>query len=77
LACVISITDSIALDQAKKADEEISAGKYKGLLHGIPYGLKDLFAVKSTKTTWGAAPYKSQRIEEDAYVYTKLKEAGA
>lgn len=43
LACVISITDSIALDQAKKADEEISAGKYKGLLHGIPYGLKDLF----------------------------------
>lgn len=77
LACVISITDSIALDQAKKADEEISAGKYKGLLHGIPYGLKDLFAVKSTKTTWGAAPYKNQRIEEDAYVYTKLKEAGA
>lgn len=77
LACVISITDSIALAQAKQADDEISTGKYKGLLHGIPYGLKDLFAVKSTKTTWGAAPYKNQRIEEDAYVYTKLKEAGA
>ncbi|MBX9734212.1 MAG: amidase [Chitinophagaceae bacterium] len=77
LACVISITESIALEQAKRADEEIGAGKYKGLLHGIPYGLKDLFAVKSTKTTWGAAPYKNQQIEEDAYVYTKLREAGA
>jgi Asp-tRNA(Asn)/Glu-tRNA(Gln) amidotransferase A subunit family amidase len=46
-------------------------------LHGIPYGLKDLFAVKGTKTTWGAAPYKDQMIDEDAYVYTKLKDAGA
>ena len=77
LQCVISITEDIAMAEAKQADEEIAAGKYRGPLHGIPYGLKDLFAVKGTKTTWGAAPYKDQRIEEDAYVFTKLKEAGA
>ena len=77
LQCVISIQEDIAYQQAKKADEEISKGYYRGLLHGIPYGLKDLFAVKGTKTTWGAAPYQNQVIEEDAYVYTRLKEAGA
>jgi Asp-tRNA(Asn)/Glu-tRNA(Gln) amidotransferase A subunit family amidase len=77
LQCVISITEAIAMAQAKQADAEIAKGKYRGLLHGIPYGLKDLFAVKGTKTTWGAAPYKEQTIEEDAFVYTKLKEAGA
>lgn len=77
LQCVISITEDLAFQQASQADKEIAAGKYKGPLHGIPYGLKDLFAVKGTKTTWGAAPYKEQTIEEDAYVYTKLKEAGA
>ena len=77
LQCVISITDSIALDEARRADKEIAAGKYRGPLHGIPYGLKDLFAVKNTTTTWGAAPYKTQIIDDNAYVYTKLKEAGA
>lgn len=77
LQCVISIQEDIAFQQAKKADEEIAKGQYKGLLHGIPYGLKDLFAVKGTKTTWGAAPYQNQVIEEDAYVYIRLKEAGA
>ena len=77
LQCVISITEDIAMAEARQADAEIAAGKYRGPLHGIPYGLKDLFAVKGTKTTWGAAPYKDQRIDEDAYVYLKLKEAGA
>lgn len=77
LQCVISITESIALEQAKAADDEIASGKYRGPLHGIPYGLKDLFSVKGTKTTWGAAPYKNQMIDEDAYVYNRLKEAGA
>jgi len=77
LQCLISLTENLALEQAKQADAEIAAGKYKGLLHGIPYGLKDLFAVKGTKTTWGAEPYKNQIIDEDAYVYAKLKEAGA
>ena len=77
LQCVISLQEDIAYAQAKKADEEIAQGKYRGLLHGIPYGLKDLFAVKGTKTTWGAAPYKNQTIDEDAFVYTQLKNAGA
>ena len=77
LQCVISVTEEIALQQAKAADAEIAKGKYRGPLHGIPYGLKDLFAVKGTKTTWGAAPYKDQTIDEDSYVYTKLKESGA
>ncbi|WP_153798163.1 amidase [Foetidibacter luteolus] len=77
LQCTISITEELAMAQAKQADAEIAKGQYRGLLHGIPYGLKDLFAVKGTKTTWGAAPYKNQLIDEDSYVYTKLKEAGA
>ena len=72
LQCVISLTEAIAMQQAAQADAEIANGKYRGPLHGIPYGLKDLFAVKGTKTTWGAAPYKDQRIEEDAFVYTKV-----
>lgn len=77
LQCVISLTEDIAMHQAAKADKEIAAGKYRGLLHGIPYGLKDLFAVKGTKTTWGAEPYKDQVIDNNSYVYSKLKEAGA
>ena len=77
LQCVISITKDIALKQARQADKEMAEGKYRGPLHGIPYGLKDLFSVKGTKTTWGAAPYKDQVIEEDAFVYKKLREAGA
>lgn len=77
LQCVISVTEEIALQQARQADAEIAAGKYRGPLHGIPYGLKDLFAVKGTKTTWGAAPYKNQVIEQDAFVYTQLQNAGA
>ena len=77
LHCVVSLTEELAMQQAKQADELFSKGIDKGPLQGIPYGLKDLFAVKGTKTTWGAEPYKNQSIEEDAFVYTKLKEAGA
>lgn len=77
LQCVVSLTDSLALAQAAAADAELASGIYRGPLHGIPYGLKDLFAVKGTKTTWGAEPYKNQVINEDAYVYQRLKEAGA
>ncbi len=77
LQCVISTTEELAMEQAKQADAEMAAGKYRGPLHGIPYGLKDLFAVKGTKTTWGAAPYKDQIVDEDAFVYKQLKEAGA
>jgi Asp-tRNA(Asn)/Glu-tRNA(Gln) amidotransferase A subunit family amidase len=77
LQCVVSLTESIAMEQAKQADEDFKKGIDKGPLQGIPYGLKDLFAVKGTKTTWGAQPYRNQSIEDDAYVYTRLKEAGA
>lgn len=77
LHCLISLTEEIAMEQAKEADAEIAKGKYRGPLHGIPYGLKDLFAVKGTKTTWGAAPYKDQVIDEDAFVYKQLKASGA
>ena len=77
LHCVISITEETALLQAKRADDEISRGKYRGLLHGIPYGVKDLIAVKGTKTTWGAAPFKNQEIDQTATVVEKLEKAGA
>lgn len=77
LHCVISFTEEKALAQARLADEEIKKGKYRGPLHGIPYGIKDLFAVKGTKTTWGSTPYKDQSIDEDAFVYKKLEAAGA
>ncbi|MEO6550180.1 MAG: amidase [Ferruginibacter sp.] len=77
LECVITLTSELALQQAKQADAELKMGKYRGPLHGIPYGLKDLFAVKGFKTTWGAVPYKEQVIDEDAFVYTQLKNAGA
>lgn len=77
LQSVITLTEDLAMQQAKQADEEIKKGIYKGPLHGIPYGLKDLFAVKGYKTTWGSTPYKDQVIDEDSYVYTQLKNAGA
>ncbi|GAB4091421.1 amidase [Flaviaesturariibacter terrae] len=77
LQSVITLTEDRALEEARQADAEIRAGKWRGPLHGIPYGLKDLFAVKGYKTTWGSAPYKDQVLEDDAYVYTQLKKAGA
>ncbi|MBC7827276.1 MAG: amidase [Chitinophagaceae bacterium] len=77
LECIITLTEELALQQAKQADIDLQKGIYKGPLHGIPYGLKDLFAVKGYKTTWGSTPYKDQIINEDAFVYTKLKNAGA
>lgn len=77
LQCVVSLTEDIAMQQAAQADEDFRKGIDRGPLQGIPYGLKDLFAVKGTKTTWGAQPYKNQVIEEDAYVYKRLKDAGA
>lgn len=77
LHCVITITEERALRQAKLVDEEIAAGKYRGLLHGIPFGVKDLLSTKDYKTTWGATPFKDQLITEDATVITKLEDAGA
>lgn len=77
LLFAITITEDRALKQAQKADAEIAAGKYRGLLHGIPFGAKDLLATKDYKTTWGSVPYKNQTIDVDATVITKLEDAGA
>ena len=77
LHSVITLTEERALQQAKKADEEIAQGKYRGMLHGIPFGVKDLLATKTYKTTWGAEPFKDQVIDEDATVIKKLENAGA
>ena len=77
LLCVVTLTENLALQQAQKADDEIAAGKYRGHLHGIPYGVKDLFAVEGYKTTWGAKPFENQVIDKTATVVKKLDEAGA
>jgi Asp-tRNA(Asn)/Glu-tRNA(Gln) amidotransferase A subunit family amidase len=77
LECVITLTEELALAQAKRADEEIAAGRYRGPLHGIPWGAKDLLATKGIKTTWGAMPYKDQMIDTNATVVDRLEQAGA
>ena len=77
LNCVVTFLDDLAIAQAKQADAEIAAGKYKGPLHGIPWGAKDIIAVKGYKTTWGSGAYKEQMIHEDASVVEMLRDAGA
>ncbi len=77
LECVITLTEELALKQAAAADAEIARGKYRGPLHGIPYGAKDLLATKGYKTTWGSVPYKEQVIDQDATVIQRLEAAGA
>lgn len=77
IKAVISFTEERALRQAKAADEDIARGRYRGPLHGIPWGAKDLLAVKGYPTTWGAGPYRDQVIDEDATVVRRLDAAGA
>lgn len=77
LECVITLTEDLALEQAARADREIAEGHYRGPLHGIPWGAKDLLAKKGYPTTWGAMPYKDQVIDVDATVVRKLEDAGA
>ncbi|MEM7131712.1 MAG: amidase [Chloroflexota bacterium] len=77
LECVITLTEELALQQAKRADAEIKEGKIRSPLHGIPWGAKDLLATKGYPTTWGATPFKNQLIDEDAAVVRKLEDAGA
>jgi hypothetical protein len=72
-----TLTPDLALQQARAAEKEIAAGKYRGSLHGIPYAAKDLLAVKGYPTGWGARPYSDQRIDNDATVIKKLEAAGA
>ncbi|MBA2703951.1 MAG: amidase [Blastocatellia bacterium] len=77
LNCVVTLTEELALAQATETEREIKAGKYRGPLHGIPWGAKDLFATKGIKTTWGAEPYRDQVIDYDATVVERLRDAGA
>jgi Asp-tRNA(Asn)/Glu-tRNA(Gln) amidotransferase A subunit family amidase len=77
LNCVVTLTEDLALAQAAEADREIRAGRYKGPLHGIPWGAKDLFATRGIATTWGAAPFRNQVFDYDATIVERLREAGA
>lgn len=77
LTCVVTLTEELALEQAEKADQGIRRGEYRGPLHGIPWGVKDLFATKGIPTTWGAEPYRDQVIDYDATVVERLRDAGA
>jgi Asp-tRNA(Asn)/Glu-tRNA(Gln) amidotransferase A subunit family amidase len=77
LLCVVTLTEDLAMRLAREADKEIAAGNYRGPLHGIPWGIKDLAAVKGYPTTWGAAPFKDRIIDTDATVVTRLTQAGA
>src|SRR3989475_7374822 len=75
--CVVTVTPERALAEAATADRELRAGRVRGPLHGIPYGVKDLLAAKGYPTTWGAEPYRSQSFDEDATVVARLGAAGA
>jgi Asp-tRNA(Asn)/Glu-tRNA(Gln) amidotransferase A subunit family amidase len=77
LFCVVSLLRDRAMAHARAADAEIARGRYRGPLHGIPWGAKDLLAVAGAPTTWGAAPYREQRFDEDATVVQRLDAAGA
>ena len=77
LKAVITLIEEEAINKAKSADEEISKGNYRGPLHGIPYGVKDLVSVEGYPTTWGATPYKDQILEETATIIKRFDEAGA
>lgn len=77
LECVVTLTEELALRQARQADAEIAAGHYRGPLHGIPYGAKDLLAAKGLPTTWGCAPYTNQVLGQNATVIERLERAGA
>ena len=77
LLCAVTITEDLAMRQAREADREIASGHYRGPLHGIPYGIKDLAAARGYPTTWGAAPFKDRVMDMDATVVSRLRDAGA
>lgn len=77
LKCVVNLTEELALKQARRADDEIAAGKYRGPLHGIPWGAKDLMAVPDYPTTWGAPQYEKQKLDYTSTVAQRLEAAGA
>ncbi len=77
LKCVVTLTEELAMTQAERADREIAAGRYRGMLHGIPWGAKDIIAWPGYKTTWGAGHYQDQMLDVKATVARRLEEAGA
>ncbi|MDW8103992.1 MAG: amidase [Armatimonadota bacterium] len=77
LRAVAEVTEEVALQQARQADRDIAAGRYRGVLHGIPYGAKDLFATKGIPTRWGSPAHRDQRLDYDATVIERLRQAGA
>jgi Asp-tRNA(Asn)/Glu-tRNA(Gln) amidotransferase A subunit family amidase len=77
LQCAVTILEEPARAEARRADEEIAAGRYRGPLHGLPYGIKDLFSVRGAPTTWGARDFERRVIDEDAEVVIRLRDAGA
>lgn len=77
LLCAVSILEGPAREAAQQADAEIRAGRYRGPLHGVPFGIKDLFAVRGTRTTWGSKAHQDQVIDVDSEVYVRLRDAGA
>ncbi len=74
---VVTLTRDLAIEQARRAEREIAIGHYRGPLHGIPYGAKDLLATAGVPTTWGASPLREQTFDFDATVIRRLEEAGA
>jgi Asp-tRNA(Asn)/Glu-tRNA(Gln) amidotransferase A subunit family amidase len=77
LHCVVSLTEEYAIEQARKMDVELATAKDRGILHGIPFGAKDLFSFPGYPTTWGAGAYKDQELDETAGIIQKLEDAGA
>src|SRR6185295_19824740 len=77
LLCAVTIIEEQARAEAARADAEIAAGKYRGALHGLPYGVKDLFSTKGVRTTWGSRDFENRIIDEDAEVVVRLRNAGA
>lgn len=77
LECVVTLTEELALRQARRCDEDLAQGRWRGPLHGIPWGAKDLLAARGYPTTWGARPFQGQILDEDATVVRRLEEAGA
>ena len=77
LLCTVNLTEELALEQARRADAEIAAGRYRGPLHGVPWGAKDLMAVRGYPTTWGMPQFRDRVIDETATVARRLEQAGA
>ncbi|QDU11525.1 amidase [Gimesia aquarii] len=77
LLCAVTIMEKSAIREAKQAEQDIASGQYRGPLHGIPWGVKDLFSTRNARTTWGAKPFENRMIDEDAEIVTRLRKAGA